>query len=78
MAMRKVLVLSLLGMTLFGAGVVYGRQPYMQAALESLRDARSQLEQASHDKGGHRARAIDLINRAIDEVREGMRYDHRH
>jgi len=75
---RKTLVLVLAGATLFGAGIVYGRQPHMQAALDHLRDARAELDQASADKGGHRVKAISLINEAIDEVQAGIRFDNRH
>lgn len=77
MQIRKTFAIALAGATLFGAGMVYGRQPHMQAALDHLRDARAQLEQASADKGGHRVKAIELVNQAIDEVQAGIRYDRR-
>lgn len=77
MEIRKALAISLAGTAIFGAGMVHGRQPHMQAALDHLRDARAQLEQASADKGGHRVKAIELINQAIDEVQAGIRYDRR-
>jgi len=51
---------------------------HMQAALDHLRDARAELDQASADKGGHRVKAISLINEAIDEVQAGIRFDNRH
>lgn len=53
-------------------------QPEMTSALEHLREAKRALESASHDKGGHRAKAISLINQAIAQVEEGIRYDNTH
>ncbi|HKR59165.1 MAG TPA: hypothetical protein VJS64_05485 [Pyrinomonadaceae bacterium] len=47
-------------------------QPNMRAALEHLQDAKRNLQSASADKGGHRQNAIDLVNRAIDEVNRGI------
>jgi hypothetical protein len=44
----------------------------MQAALEHLRAARASLEKAERNKGGHRERAIELIDQAIGQVQEGM------
>lgn len=49
-------------------------QPFMDAALTSLRAARENLVQASPNKGGHRDRAIDLVDRAIEQVKEGIAY----
>ncbi|MBZ5600450.1 MAG: hypothetical protein LAN83_19280 [Acidobacteriia bacterium] len=53
-------------------------QPEMTSALEHLREAKRALESASHDKGGHRAKALSLINQAIAQVEEGIRYDNTH
>ena len=36
------------------------------------------LELASHNKGGHRERAIQLVNQAIAEVEQGIQYDNTH
>jgi hypothetical protein len=47
-------------------------QPHMQRALDLLRAAKSNLEAATTDKGGHRARAIGYVNNAIDEVKKGI------
>lgn len=52
-------------------------QPHMRAALESLRNARSRLQQATPDKGGHRNRAINLVEQAINETQAGIAYDNR-
>jgi hypothetical protein len=53
-------------------------QGYMERALEALRNARSELNEASHDKGGHRSNAIQLIDQAIEQVKEGIRVGARH
>ena len=53
-------------------------QPKMKAALDSLRDAKRSLEQATPDKGGHRVKAIDLTKAAIEQVEAGIRFDNRH
>ncbi len=47
-------------------------QPHMVAALDSLRNAREQLNEAERDKGGHRTAAVNLIDQAIGEVKAGI------
>jgi hypothetical protein len=47
-------------------------QPNMRSALDSLEAARSSLERAAHNKGGHRVRALELTNQAINEVQMGI------
>jgi hypothetical protein len=47
-------------------------QPHMQNALDSLRSARSELVAALPNKGGHRERAISLVNQAIGETQAGI------
>ena len=53
-------------------------QPHMDAALDKLRSARSNLEAATDDKGGHRVKALEHVNKAIDEVQKGIEYDRTH
>jgi hypothetical protein len=53
-------------------------QPHMQAALEALQQAKHHLEEAKHDKGGHRAAALRDVNDAIKHVREGMEAGEKH
>jgi hypothetical protein len=55
-----------------GLQSVRADQPNMRAALAHLREARAALERAEHNKGGHRGRAVELINRAIAEVEAGI------
>jgi len=52
-------------------------QPAMTAALDHLRQAQQQLQSAAINKGGHRQRAMQLIDQAIAEVQQGMEYSDR-
>jgi hypothetical protein len=52
-------------------------QPQMQAARRNLMEARENLQRASADKGGHRVRAMRLIEQALAEVDAGIRFDNR-
>ena len=61
----------------FLAGRASADQPRMQAALEHLERAENNLEDASNDKGGHRVKALRLVREAMDEVRDGIRFDRR-
>jgi hypothetical protein len=53
-------------------------QPNMQAAKANLQTARAELQRATPDKGGHRVKAIALVNNAIAEVNAGIAFDRRH
>jgi len=53
-------------------------QPYMQSALEHLKGAKTALEAAAHDHGGHRKKAIDATSLAIKEVEEGIDFANKH
>ncbi|HEY6224602.1 MAG TPA: hypothetical protein VIW26_12520 [Gemmatimonadales bacterium] len=50
------------------------QQPHMRAALEALRNAKRHLELAESDKGGHRVKAVALVNDAITETEAGIAY----
>ena len=54
------------------------RQPEMVAAYKHLEAAKSALERASADKGGHRAKAIELVNQAMAETEKGAQYANKH
>ena len=78
---RSILRASLLVLVLlvgFVAGQVSAAQPMMNQALTNLRQARANLNKATADKGGHRNKALDLVNEAIDQVEKGIAYDRRH
>jgi hypothetical protein len=47
-------------------------QPHMQNALSALENAKDSLNKATADKGGHRAKALDYVKDAIDEVKKGI------
>ncbi len=49
-------------------------QGNMERALSSLFSAMASLREASSNKGGHRVRAIGLIQQAIGEVQNGIEY----
>ena len=68
-------IVFLVGMFL-GAAVplAYCYEPHMEAALRHLQSARVELERAIPDKGGHREKAINLIDRAIVQLNEGIMY----
>jgi hypothetical protein len=78
---RKILAGMLGGVVLggaLGAGVVLASARHMQDALNHLNNAKAALEQAQHDKGGYRQRALEHVTQAIGEVQKGMQYADEH
>ncbi len=73
----RVALLTLVLAVGFIAGQLSAAQPHMQAALRHLRSAKSDLNRATADKGGHRARALELVDQAIAEVEHGISFDRR-
>jgi hypothetical protein len=67
-------LLFVFGLLLGGicGGVAVATQTHMVNAIGYLQSARAQLNEAVHDKGGHRANAVKLINEAIQEVNYGI------
>lgn len=63
-----------IGAIVGGACVAMAEQVHMQNALRSLENARAQLVEAIADKGGHRERAIGLVDQAIAETRAGIQF----
>jgi hypothetical protein len=49
-------------------------QLHMHTALHHLEEAKKELDLASHEKGGHRGRALDLTQNAIEEVQAGIQF----
>ena len=52
-------------------------QPNMHDALDRLQSAEKALQEAAHDKGGHRAKALELTRAAITQVKAGIKFDNR-
>jgi hypothetical protein len=57
-----------------GIGYAVGAQPHMNETLALLQSARGELQAATPNKGGHRERAMALIDQAIGEVRAGIAF----
>lgn len=57
-----------------GIGYALGAQPHMEASIALLQNARSELNAATPNKGGHRERALALIDQATAEVRAGITF----
>ena len=87
--MRSRIILTLCAL-LVGAGMgisslIYAQnrgmeihEPHMNAAYEHLRQAKEELEQATPNKGGHRERAMQLVDQARQQIEEGERYMQEH
>jgi len=60
--------------TSMGIGYAIGAQPHMTETVSMLQSARAELVQATPNKGGHRERALGLIDQAIAEVRAGIAF----
>jgi hypothetical protein len=68
------------GLTLVaGAAAAEPREhhPAIRAAINALEKAKADLQHASHDFGGHRAEAIESIDRAITQLRLALQFDRR-
>lgn len=50
----------------------------MSAAYGHLQEAKAELEIASPNKGGHRERAIQLVNQALQQIQDGEKYYQQH
>jgi hypothetical protein len=75
MKMKKIVLLVMsYALVACVTSIAVGAQPFMNGALISLQEARSQLVQANSNKGGHRDRAINLIDQAIIETNLGINY----
>jgi hypothetical protein len=65
---------SLMALTfgMLGAGTAYAFQEHMFNARNDLQQAVNELNQAEHDKGGHRENAVGLVQQAINQVNQGI------
>jgi uncharacterized protein HemX len=73
---KRVVIALVLGL-LIGAGEgswAAINQPHMMAALEALQKAKMELEMAEHNKGGHRVKALELVQKAIEQTKKGIEF----
>jgi len=75
---RQRLLIALTIASSMGIGYALAQQPHMDATLRMLQDAHHELEQATPNKGGHRERALVLIDQAIAQVRDGIAFAAHH
>lgn len=54
------------------------RHPHIRGAQRALNRAAQQLEQAAHDYGGHRAKALQLVRSAQQELVEALAWERAH
>jgi hypothetical protein len=77
--MKARITLAVLALLILAvAGLAAGDQPFMRAARADLLTAKSELQKAIPDKGGHRVKALQLVNQAIAQVNAGMAFDRQH
>lgn len=53
-------------------------EPHMSAAYGHLEQARAELEKSTPNKGGHRERAMQMIDQAMQQIEEGEQYYQQH
>lgn len=51
------------------------KHPEIRAAIGHLREAKQNLEHAAHDFGGHRAKALEHVNQALEECEAALNFD---
>jgi hypothetical protein len=72
-SVRKILLGAAIAASM-GIGYAIGAQPHMEASVGLLQNARAELAAATPNKGGHREKALGLIDQAISEVRAGIAF----
>lgn len=82
--------IAILSSLLLSAGIgvcsfMYGQtrgmeihEPHMSAAYGHLQQARAELEKAAPNKGGHRERAMQMIDQALQQIEQGEAYYRQH
>lgn len=79
----KTIVKSVLVLTLIVGAFCFGRSfrtdempefPELTAGKNNALQAKTHLQQAKHEFGGHRAKAIDYIDKAIQEIDKAIEY----
>jgi hypothetical protein len=71
---KRIAIALVLGLLIGAGGGSWAamNQPHMMAAMEALQKAKTELEMADHNKGGHREKAIELVHQAIVQTQKGI------
>ena len=51
------------------------QHPRIRAAIKELQEAKKELQAAPHDFGGHRADAVQAVDKALEQLRLALQYD---
>jgi hypothetical protein len=78
MVVRGIAISTLLGLSAMFCWAQQVPQPEMQAALRDLQRAQQKLQNSAENKGGHRAKALQLTQAAITNVQQGIQYAAQH
>lgn len=62
----------------FCFGKATGEFPELKAAKKSLNEAKTHLKNAARDFGGHRTKAADAVDKAIEEIDKAITYGDTH
>ena len=73
----------LMGLSLYSVLHAQDRQmaihePHMSAAYGHLQQAKAELERAAANKGGHREKAMQMVDQAMRQIEEGEQYYQQH
>ena len=49
--------------------------PEIKSAIAALERAKNHLQKAAHDFGGHRVEALAAVDKALEQLREALKYD---
>lgn len=76
-------VVLLAGLSIFSVMHAQSRQmalhePHMSAAYGHLQQAKDELEKATPNKGGHREKAMQMVDEAMRQIEEGEQYYQQH
>jgi hypothetical protein len=74
-AATSLAAIGLLGATVNSADAYQGN---MERAVGSLHEALQSLQESTPNKGGHRERAINLIQQAVAETQAGIDFANQH
>ena len=51
------------------------RHPEINRAIKALEVAKAHLQRAAHDFGGHRAEAVEAVDKALEQLKLALQYD---